>query len=198
MLHALYDWMLGWADSPYGLLALFLLAFAESSFFPLPPDVLLIAMSLGAPENSWLYAGVCTAGSVLGGMFGYGIGRFGGKPLLDRLVAREKTARIHNYFERYEAWAIGIAGFTPVPYKVFTISAGAFWINFPRFVLVSFLSRGARFLIVGTLIGLYGEPVRHFIERYFNILTVVFVVLLAGGFFFVHRHGRKAVGPEAE
>lgn len=198
MLHGLYDWMVGWADSPYGPLALFLLAFAESSFFPIPPDVLLIAMGLGAPDQAWWYGAVCTAGSVTGGMFGYGIGRFGGKPLLDRLVSPDKTLRIHNYFERYEAWAIGIAGFTPVPYKVFTISAGAFWIHFPRFVVVSLLSRGARFMLVGTLIGLYGETVRHLIERYFNLFTLLFVVLLAGGFFLVHRHGRKAARPEAE
>jgi len=195
---ALYAWMLGWADSPYGGVALFGLAFAESSFFPIPPDVLLIAMGLSHPENSLVYAAICTAGSVCGGMFGYGIGRVGGKPLLDRFVSPEKTTRIHNYFERYEAWAIGIAGFTPVPYKVFTISAGAFWINFPRFVLVSFLSRGARFVIVGGLIALYGEAVRHLIERYFNVLTVAFVILLLGGFWLTHRHGKKAVNSEVE
>jgi len=85
-----------------------------------------------------------------------------------------------------------------VPYKVFTISAGAFWINFPRFVLVSFLSRGARFVIVGTLIALYGEAVKHVIERYFNLLTIAFVVLLVGGFWLTHRHGRKAARGEAE
>jgi membrane protein YqaA with SNARE-associated domain len=194
VLEGLYAWMLGWADSPYGVAALFALAFAESSFFPIPPDVLLIALGLGHPEHSMLYAAVCTAGSVCGGMFGYGIGRVGGKPLLDRFVSPAKTRRIHDYFERYEAWAIGIAGFTPVPYKVFTISAGAFWVNFPRFVLVSFLSRGARFILVGGLIALYGEAVRHFIERYFNLLTVAFFILLAGGFWLTHRHGKKAVG----
>jgi membrane protein YqaA with SNARE-associated domain len=198
VLEGLYAWMLGWADSPYGTLALFLLAFAESSFFPIPPDVLLIALGLGHPEQSLWYAAVSTAGSVFGGMFGYGIGRYGGKPLLDRFVATEKTARIHRYFDRYEAWAIGIAGFTPVPYKVFTISAGAFWVNFPRFVLVSALSRGARFVIVGGLIALYGEEVKHLIERYFNLLTVVFAVLLVGGFWLTHRHGKKAVNSEAE
>jgi membrane protein YqaA with SNARE-associated domain len=191
VLKALYLWTIGWADGPYGVPALFFLAFAEASFFPLPPDVLLIALGLGRPENALWYAAVCTAGSTIGGMLGYGIGRVGGRPLLDRFVAREKTLRIHRAFERYEAWAIGIAGFTPIPYKVFTISAGAFWINFPRFVLASLLSRGARFFLVGTLIMLYGEQVRHLIERYFNWFTILFVALLGGGFWLVHRHGRK-------
>jgi membrane protein YqaA with SNARE-associated domain len=191
LIRELYDWTVGWSDTPYGPSALFLLAFAEASFFPLPPDVLLIALGLGHPENALWYAAVCTAGSVVGGMAGYGIGRVGGKPLLDRFVSREKTLRIHRAFERYEAWAIGIAGFTPIPYKVFTIAAGAFWIHFGRFVLASLLSRGARFLMVGTLIMLYGEQVRRLIERYFNVFTVVFVALLAGGFWLVHRHGRK-------
>ena len=193
MLRDLYAWVIGWADTPFGVPALFLLAFAESSFFPLPPDILLIALGLGKPENALWYAAVCTAGSVLGGTFGYGIGRFGGKPLLDRFVRKETTLRIHRQFERYEAWAIGVAGFTPVPYKVFTIAAGAFWINFPRFVLASLLSRGARFLIVGTLIMFFGEAIRDTIGRYFNLFTVLFVVLLAGGFWLVHRQGRKAV-----
>jgi membrane protein YqaA with SNARE-associated domain len=196
VLKALYAWTIGWADTPYGVPALFFLAFAESSFFPLPPDVLLIALGLGRPENALWYAAVCTVGSTLGGMLGYGIGRVGGKPLLDRFVSKEKTQRIHRAFERYEAWAIGVAGFTPIPYKVFTISAGAFWINFPRFVLVSFLSRGARFFMVGTLIMLFGEQVRHLIERYFNVFTVLFVVLLGGGFWLVHRHGRKVAAGE--
>jgi membrane protein DedA with SNARE-associated domain len=122
----------------------------------------------------------------------------GGRPLLDRFVRPERSARVHRAFERYEAWAIGVAGFTPIPYKVFTIAAGVFWINFPRFVVASVLSRGARFLMVGTLIMLYGEQVRHLIERYFNLFTVVFVALLAGGFWLVHRHGRKVAAGEDE
>ncbi|MFQ5509455.1 MAG: YqaA family protein [Leptospirillia bacterium] len=191
----LYEWMLSWADSEYGVHALFALAVAEASFFPIPVDVLLIAMGLGSPHQALWFATICTVGSVIGGTLGYGIGRWGGKPVLEKFVSQEKTARIHGYFERYEAWAIGIAGFTPVPYKIFTIAAGVFWINFPRFVLVSFLSRGARFFLVGGLIMLFGDAVRELIGKYFNILTVVFVALLAGGFWFVHRHGKKAVQP---
>lgn len=191
-MHALYDWMVSWADSPYGLHALFLLAVAEASFFPIPVDVLLIAMALGSPDQALWFALVCTVGSITGGACGYGIGRYGGKPVLERFVSGETTARIHAYFEKYEAWAIGIAGFTPVPYKVFTIAAGVFWINFFKFVAVSFISRGARFFLVGGLIMAFGEEIRDFIEKYFNILSIVFVVLLAGGFYAVHHHGRKA------
>jgi membrane protein YqaA with SNARE-associated domain len=198
MLEGLYHWMLGWAASPYGVPALFCLALAEASFFPLPPDILLIALALGAPDHALWYALVCTLGSTVGGMLGYGIGRVGGRPLLDRLVAKEKTRRIHEYFERYEAWAIGIAGFTPVPYKVFTISAGAFWINFPRFVVASVLSRGARFFLVAGLIMLFGDTVRDLLHRYFNLFTVLFMVLLVGGFYLVHRHGGKAARGEVE
>ncbi|MDH4229572.1 MAG: DedA family protein [Nitrospirota bacterium] len=183
----LSDWMLAWAATPKAEWALFAIAFAESSFFPLPPDVLLIAMALSSPDHATRFAGICTAGSVLGGMFGYGIGRWGGKPLLDRFVERQKTERIHAWFNRYEAWAIGIAGFTPVPYKVFTIAAGVFWIHFWRFVLVSMLSRGARFLLVATLVALYGARMRELIVHYFDLFSVAAVVILAVAVWLLHR-----------
>ncbi|MDH5526596.1 MAG: DedA family protein [Nitrospirota bacterium] len=192
LIDGLVQWMLGWADSPYGVWALFAIAFAESSFFPIPPDVLLIAMGLGAPEKSMLFAAICTAGSTFGGMFGYGIGRVGGKPLLERFVAEQRVRKIHNWFEKYEAWAIGIAGFTPIPYKVFTIAAGAFWVNFWRFVVVSALSRGARFFLVSGLIALYGEEVKVLIEKYFNMGTLAVMAavgMLAWG---AHAMRRKS------
>ncbi len=194
MLHDLYQWMLGWADSPNAVPALFLLAVAESSFFPIPVDVLLIAMGLAAPDQALFFAAVCTVGSVLGGAAGYGIGRVGGRPILERFVAKVTLTKIHDYFDRYEDWAIGIAGFTPVPYKVFTIAAGALWIRFWRFVVISALSRGARFFLVGFLIWVWGEQIRELIDRYLNLFTIGFSVLLVGGFWWVQRQGKKALG----
>lgn len=185
MIRGLYDWVIGWHESPYASIALFILAFAESSFFPVPPDVLLIALSLGEPGRGGFFATICTGGSVLGGAFGYLIGYTGGKVLLRRLISKEKIDLVHRYFEKYEAWAIGIAGFTPVPYKIFTISAGAFYINFKKFAFVSLLSRGARFYMVAGLIYLFGPRINKFIDSYFNILTVIFILLLLGGFYVV-------------
>ncbi len=137
MLRRLYDWVLHWAETPYGTWALFLLAFCESSFFPIPPDILLIALAVAAPKKSIRYALVCSVGSVLGGCFGYLIGwRFmetiGNKIILFYDFG-DKFNYIKNLYQSYDAWAVGVAGFTPIPYKVFTISAGAFGINFPVF-----------------------------------------------------------------
>ncbi len=187
----LYDWMLSWADSPYGVPALFGLAFAESSFFPLPPDVLLIALALGNPANAWWYAAVATIGSVLGGAMGYGIGWYGGRPVLKKIMGQERVDVVHDYFQRYEAWAILIAGFTPVPYKIFTIGAGAFFVDFKTFMLASLVSRGARFFLVAGAIQLFGPWIKELIENYFNLLSIIFIVLLGLGFWIVKYQGQK-------
>ncbi len=185
----LYDWVLRWANTPHALLALFLLAVAESSFFPVPPDVLLIAMALAAPVRSFRYAGLCTAGSVLGGVLGYGIGLLLidsiGMPILTFYGVTDKYEYIRVLYDRYDAWAVGIAGFTPIPYKVFTIAAGAFKINFWVFVLASIAGRAGRFFLVAALIYRFGPPIKGFIDRYFNILTIVFFALLILGFIVV-------------
>jgi membrane protein YqaA with SNARE-associated domain len=189
MLKRLYDWVLHWADSPYGGWALFLLAFSESSFFPIPPDILLIALAVGKPEKSLKYAAICTAGSVLGGVAGYIIGwQFMagvGEKIVDFYGLTEKVAYIGTLYHQYDAWAVGIAGFTPIPYKVFTITAGAFKINFLVFLMASLVSRAARFFIVGTLIYIFGPSIQAFIDKYFNILAVVFTLLLVGSFFLI-------------
>ncbi|HEC97344.1 MAG TPA: DedA family protein [Nitrospirae bacterium] len=185
MLRRLYDWVLHWAETPYGVPALFLLAVAESSFFPVPPDVLLIALSLSLRKRAFYYAAVCTAGSVIGGAIGFFIGmKFWafGQGILFHYVSKETFETVRVYFRDYEAWAIAIAGFTPIPYKVFTISAGFFQVNFSVFMVVSFLSRGARFFLVGGLIYLFGKHIRNFIDRYFNLLTYGFAAILIGGF----------------
>jgi membrane protein YqaA with SNARE-associated domain len=192
----LLHWVQGFSDSPHGATALFLIAFAESSFFPVPPDVLLIPLCLGDPARSFWFATVCSVGSVLGGMGGYGIGRYGGRPLLLRLFKRERVAAVETYYDRYNAWATGIAGLTPIPYKIFTIAGGAFAINFRVFVLASAVGRSTRFFGVATLIFFFGPPIQSFLERYLNWLTVAFVILLVLGFLVaghgIGRSGRRA------
>jgi len=188
ILKRLYEWVLHWANTPYGTPALFLLAFAESSFFPIPPDVLLIALSLSIPKKAFRYASVCTIGSVLGGMFGYLLGwQFWelAKGILFNYIDPAGFEDIRTYFIKYEAWAVSIAGFTPIPYKVFTIAAGFFRVDFLVFLIASALSRGARFFLVALLIYHFGSSIRAFIDKYFNILTYAFTFLLIGGFFLI-------------
>jgi membrane protein YqaA with SNARE-associated domain len=186
MLRRLYAWVIYWAETPYGTWALFLLAFCESSFFPIPPDILLIALAVAIPKKSLKYALICSAGSVLGGCFGYLIGwQFMasiGSPIVNFYGLGTKVEYIGSLYNKYDAWAVAIAGFTPIPYKVFTIAAGIFKINFSVFVLTSLVSRSARFFIVGGLIYLFGPKIQGFIEKYFNILAVAFTVLLVLGF----------------
>ncbi|MBW1776575.1 MAG: DedA family protein [Deltaproteobacteria bacterium] len=191
MLRRLYDWVLHWAETPYGTWALFLLAFAESSFFPIPPDVLLIALAIGAPQRALRFAFICSIGSVLGGCLGYIIGwqfmAAVGERIVDFYGLNAKWETIRALYTRYDAWAVGIAGFTPIPYKVFTISAGAFRIHFGVFFLASLVSRSARFFLVGGLIYRFGPSIKAFIDRYFNTLVVAFTVLLIAGFFLVKQ-----------
>ena len=196
-LRKLYDWVLHWAETPYGPLALFLLAFAESSFFPVPPDVLLIALALGARKRSFRFALNCSIASIIGGLFGYGIGHFlwweGSSYtavahfLFNNVPSftEQLFLRIQEEYEIHGFIIIFTAGFTPIPFKVFTITAGAFDINMPLFLLASTLSRSARFFLVAGLIRNYGEPINTFIDRYFNLLSIVFVILLVGGFLLV-------------
>ena len=189
MLRGLYDWVLHWAATPYGTWALFLLALSESSFFPIPPDVLLIALAVAIPEKSFKYAMICSVGSVLGGCLGYLIGwqfmTSMGEKIISFYGLNQKVAYIAELYSAYDAWAIGIAGFTPIPYKVFTISAGAFKINFWVFLLASMVSRSARFFLVGGLIYIFGSQIKSFIDRYFDLLAIAFTVLLVAGFIII-------------
>ncbi len=202
-LRQLYDWVLGWGKSRYGQLALFLLSAAEASFFPVPPDALLIALCMGSHKKWVRFALVCSVGSILGGMLGYFIGwaafdLIGHKILAfvaslsgsdpDRMLALAKYWFNDKeiWGMRVGAWAVGIAGFTPIPYKVFTIAAGFFKMNFTVFVIASAVSRSLRFFVVAGLIGMlferFGPRIQAFIDRYFNLLAVAFVVLLVLGF----------------
>jgi membrane protein YqaA with SNARE-associated domain len=186
MLRRLYDWVLHWADHPYGAYALFVIAFAESSFFPIPPDVLLIALSLGKPQAAYRFALICSIGSVLGGAAGYLIGwqlmAAVGMPILELYNAVDKFTEVQEAFLHYGGWAVAIAGFTPIPYKVFTIASGAAHLSFGTFLVASLVSRSARFYLVSGLIYYFGPTIRMFIDKYFNILTIVFTVLLLLGF----------------
>ncbi|MFZ5981738.1 MAG: YqaA family protein [Candidatus Zixiibacteriota bacterium] len=209
---ALYDWVLGWGESRHGVTALFFLSLAEASFFPIPPDALLIALCMGAHKRWVRFALYCSVGSVFGGMLGYFIGfaAFGliGEKILGFVASfsggnPDEMLRIAQYwFNEKElwgmqvgAWAVGVAGFTPIPYKVFTIAAGFFEMNFVVFVIASVVSRSLRFFIVAGIIGLlyekFGNRIRNFIDRYFNYLAVAFVVLLALGFWIISLLGSE-------
>lgn len=182
----LYDWVLSWAETPYGVPALGLLAFAEASFFPVPPDVLLIALCLAIPTKSYRFALVASLGSVAGGMLGYLIGWSAWdalSPYFFQYVpgfSAEGFAQVKALFDQYDFWTVFAAGFTPIPYKIFTIAAGAFQINFPVFAIASLVSRGLRFFLVAALFYYLGRPARELIEKYFNLLTILFLVLLVG------------------
>ncbi len=184
----LYDWVLSWADRPGGPWALGGLAFAESSFFPVPPDPLLIALALGRPRRSLTFAAICTLGSVLGGIAGYAIGWAVWAGVGDFFfayvpgVTPEAFEAVRVLYDRYDFWAVFTAGLTPIPYKVFTLSSGVFHITFPIFLLASVLSRGTRFFLVAGLIYVFGPRIQGFIDRYFDLLVWAFFLLLVGGF----------------
>ena len=194
----LYNWVLSWSNSRWGAFALFFLAFIESSFFPIPPDVLLIALCLGSRSKSIYYVIVCSLGSALGGIFGYSIGYFlwwNSAQEFSQFAnfffntipgfSAEIFFDIKQKYEEWNFWVIFVSGFTPIPFKVFTVSAGAFNINFNLFLIASLIARSARFLIIGGLIWRFGEPIRSFIDKYFNILAFLFSFLLMGSFFII-------------
>ena len=172
---------------PLGNLGLFLVSFAESSFFPIPPEALLLPLSLAQPSNALLYGIVVTLASVSGGIAGYYLGIKGGRPLLLKIASTQKVAQVESLFRKYDAWAIGIAALTPIPYKVFTITSGIFAINLRKFVIASLIGRGARFLTEGLLISLYGPQIVTFLKRNFEWLTIA-VALLVILFFVLTNH----------
>lgn len=189
----LYDWVLHWADTPYGPIALFLMSFAESSFFPIPPDVLLGPLVLGNRRKWFRLAMWCSIGSVIGGALGYLIGLTVWDAISTTVYAwhipginEANFGKAQRWYEAYNFWIVFAAGFTPLPYKVATISAGMFFgasaPMFLVFMLASALSRSARFFLVAGAFGLFGEQIKPRIDRYFNLLCVAFVVLLIGGF----------------
>ncbi|MBN1999891.1 DedA family protein [candidate division KSB1 bacterium] len=189
MIRRLYDWVLHWAETPFGTLALVLLAFSESSFFPVPPDVLLIALAISIPKRAFFYSLVAAVSSVTGGMLGYYIG-FGlmqviGVKIIHFYHAEDLFARLSATFNQYNFWAVLVAAITPIPYKIFTIAAGATKANFGVFMLASVIGRSFRFFAVGGLIYFFGERIKGFIDKYFNLLSILFMILLIGGFLLI-------------
>jgi membrane protein YqaA with SNARE-associated domain len=182
----IYNWTISWSESPYGAVALFAIAFAESSFFPIPPDVLLIALCVGSQKKSFRFAAICGAGSVLGGMAGYGIGwgLWGGLEgwFIPHVFSQEVFDKVVKLYEQNAFWTVFTAAFTPIPYKVITIAAGVCHIPFTTLVVGSLLGRNLRFFLVGGMLYFFGAPVKVLIEKYFEILSVAFTALLIGSF----------------
>lgn len=182
----LYNWTISWAHRPEGVFALFVLALAESSFFPVPPDVLLIALCVGAAKKSFKFAAVCTIGSVLGGMIGYGIGFWGweamGQPIVKMYHGEEVMQKIKLWYDTYGFWGNLLAAITPIPYKVFTIASGVFQFNFIQFLLASIVGRSFRFFAVAGLIYFFGPKMKQLIEKYFDLFAILGMILLIGGF----------------
>ncbi|WP_135080178.1 YqaA family protein [Terasakiella sp. SH-1] len=189
MLQRLYDWTMDLAAHRHALILLALISFAESSFFPIPPDILLIPMVLAAREQAWKIAFVCTIASVLGGIGGYGIG-YGffemlGKPVLEFYHAVEKFEAVKELYNEHGVLIVFSAGFSPIPYKLFTIASGVTHMDVTSFTLTSLVGRGLRFFLVAALLWKFGEPIREFIEKHLGKLTLGFVALVAGGFILI-------------
>ena len=186
----LYNWVIGFADSKHGGTALFALSFAESSFFPVPPDVLLGPLTLGAPRKWFRFALSCSIASIFGGIFGYLIGMFLWSIIGEWVIIHMSWAGLteanfavfQQWYDKHDFKIVFLCGFTPIPYKVCTISAGIAEINFLGFFIASTISRSARFFLVAGLFGWKGKAIRPFVEKYFNWLSLLFAVLLIGGF----------------
>lgn len=223
-LRKLYDWVIHWAETPYAVPALFLIAFTEASFFPIPPDVLLIALVLGLPKRAFYFAAICTIGSLAGGIFGYLLGwKFFGVVnwIMEHIVGQSSWygtmhpsaapvildgykfyfypkgslyagdsslfLKVKHLYDKNAFLAIFMAAFTPIPFKVFTVAAGYFHVNFLALILGSILGRGGRFFMVSTLLYFFGPPMKRIIDRYFEWLALIFGILLAGGFLVIKK-----------
>jgi membrane protein YqaA with SNARE-associated domain len=193
-----YAWVLHWAQTPYGTIALFILAFIEAVFFPIPPDVLLIALALGCASKSFKYALICTLGSVSGAFAGYSLGYFSWLQVNGEFSAFANfffhnipgfTVELYNsikeLFIKWDFWVIFTAGFTPIPYKVFTVTAGVFDLNLVMFFLASIVSRGARFFFIAWLLWKFGPDIKIFLEKYLNRIALGFTACLIGGFILI-------------
>ncbi len=186
LIKRLYDWVLHWAETPYAIPALVAISFAESSFFPVPPDVLLIPLCLGMRKRSMQFALYCTLASVIGGLFGYMLGWGFYETVGTRIVrlyhAEALFKQLCTQFNAYSFWAVFIPALTPIPYKIFTISSGVTGISIGTFVIASVLGRGLRFFGVAILLWFFGKPIKTFIDKYFNALSIIFVIFLIAGF----------------
>lgn len=189
MLRDLYDWTLSLARTRHALWALAFISFIESSFFPIPPDILMIPMILARPDQAFRIATVCTVASVLGGLAGYGIGAFlfeeAARPILLLYDKMDQFDQLAQRFNEYGAWAVLFAGITPFPYKVITIFSGATGLNITVFMVSSLIARGARFFLIAALLWRYGAPMKLFIEKRLGLLATLTLVFLFLGFYAV-------------
>ena len=193
----LYDWVLRWADSPFGPFVLFIISFTEASFFPIPPDVLLIALVLGKKANAFKFAFVCSIASIFGAIMGYAIGHYlwwdgGGYTQIayfffDHIpgFTQIRFQKIKSLYDLYGFIIIFTAGFTPIPFKIFTISSGAFNMPINLFIFASAISRSARFFIISFLIWKFGKKIKEVVDSYFNLFTILFVLILFGSYFVI-------------
>lgn len=185
----LYDWTLRWSHTKYAKVSLFTLAFAESSFFPIPPDVLLIAMTVVHRYKWWVFASLALIGSVLGGMLGYyiGVGLYEsvGKHIIEFYHLEKFFEVVQSKYDQNTFLAVFTAAFTPIPYKMFTIAGGLFHVSIPEFIIASILGRGGRFFSVALLLRIFGKKISDVIEKYFDIFSLIFIGLLVCGFILI-------------
>ena len=186
MIKGLYNWTMGLAQSRHALWALAIVAFVESGFFPIPPDVLMIPMIIARPSKAFLIAGIATVASVLGGLLGYYIGyalfELAGQPIFDFYGKGDAVAEFSARYNEHGAWAVLIAGVTPFPFKVITIMSGVTQLSLPVFIVSAILARALRFFFVATLLWKFGAPIRDFMEKRLGLMFTLFCVLLIGGF----------------
>ena len=186
MLRRIYDWVMRLAHHRHAAWALFAVSFTESSFFPIPPDAMLIPMVLADRRKAWFYAAVCTVASILGALLGYWIGHAlyetVGKPIIAFYHLDAAVQHFMDQFNEYGLWIILIKGLTPIPYKIVTIASGVAGFALTPFLLASIVTRGFRFFLVAGLLYFFGEPIRDFIERRLTLVTTVFIILVVGGF----------------
>ncbi|AJP72108.1 YqaA family protein [Sphingomonas hengshuiensis] len=186
MFRALYDWVLRMAHHRHALRTLAVVSFAESSFFPIPPDAMVIPMVIARRDQAFLIAGICTVFSVLGGMFGYAIGYFllesVGAWVIELYHMQDKIGQFQTMYGEYGAAIILLKGLTPIPFKLVTIASGIAHFNFPLFVLLATITRGFRFFLIAALLKRFGAPVQAFIEERLNLFAWGFLILVVGGF----------------
>lgn len=186
MFKRLYDWTIGMAESPRAPQALAAVSFAESSFFPVPPDVMLVPMTMAQPRKAWTYAAICTVASVVGGIVGYLIGALlydtVGAWLIRLYGYGDKMDAFRTLYQQHGHWIILIKGFTPIPFKLITIASGLAGYDFLMFVLLSLITRGARFFLVAGVMNSFGGPIRRFIETHLTLVGIVTVIAIVGGF----------------
>lgn len=196
LLNNIVDWLASWASSPYAPLVLFISSFIDSNSIPMPPEPLLIAMSVTKPNLALLYAAIATAASVLGATLDYFIGRIGGRPLAERFVARQRIETAEDFFQNHGTLTTGIAAFTPLPYPIFALAAGITHLGIWRFVLASLAGRGARFFGMGLAIFFFGSSIQQFLQNYLGwatlILGVALVAIYLASRYFSSRFEKRA------